>query len=1060
MVEHLLRHNQLARRAQWLLQRAMKRRSTGKLSAARRAFESVLAAMDPRHPDRPACLSSLSTVLRLQYAWTADPGALDALVEINERIVRSLPEEHPDRQVHGLNLRNVMTDLLARPLPGLLARALPLAREASADPAHRAAFRPVLILCLDEVFRESENEEVLLEIIALGRRQVDSVSADDPDRGMFLGDLGVRLRTLALLRGRPEDLGEAVAVGWRAVRACPSGHERRASCLRALSNSLHALYTQHDRSPATLRESVALGRQAVGAARPGHPERSACLTGLGIALRTTFEESGDLDALREAVRVSREAVAASRPGAPERPAHLNNLSAACQELYKRTGEPEAIREALSAAQEAVELTPAGTSRRANRLSELGNALEIAASGAPGTPAPATPGQDDAAARNTRTSLLKAAVRVAREAAAEGKHSDAGRGGRLSNLSVAARTLFEDTGDPAALEEAVRAARTGVSVSGSDHGSRATCLLSLVRALARLPAEPEVLREMASCCAQLEAAGVTPRKRVLAQRFLGLAAASAGPAWAGTALEAYRKAVAWLPDIAPRRMLRPDREFGLSELAGLPAEAAAAALALGRPQQALLMLEHARGLLLREGMGADDELRELRRTDPAAADEFDRLRSLLNASDRASVDLYQHGHGSRGSVPAEARDGARTVRHQQLAGQWEAVLARIRALPGWEGFLLPPPIASLRRRAAEGPVVLVSPSPLRCDALILTVDGAVRSLRLDCDVTELHALAEAFQRVTGPGTGAAIGAAGADESELLRHLDWLWERIGRPVLAELGMLSSARCPEAELPRLWWCPIGVAAFLPLHAAGRYGTADEDTGAAVMDHVVSSYTSTVHALRPAGRGGETGTGSMPLGSRRRLLVVEVSRAPGARELPGARFEARRLAEIVPGATSLSGPEATREAVFKTLPEHGMTHFACHATTDPRSPSLSHLLLHDHASAPVTAIDLSALSVPAGELAFLSACETARSSQRLADEAVHIATAFQLVGYRHVIGTLWRVADSAAGRIADDFYTALPASLDPGHAARCLHRAVRSLRRDAPHRPSRWAAHIHLGG
>ncbi len=57
--------------------------------------------------------------------------------------------------------------------------------------------------------------------------------------------------------------------------------------------------------------------------------------------------------------------------------------------------------------------------------------------------------------------------------------------------------------------------------------------------------------------------------------------------------------------------------------------------------------------------------------------------------------------------------------------------------------------------------------------------------------------------------------------------------------------------------------------------------------------------------------------------------------------------------------------------------------------------------------------------ELAFLSACETAQPGARLADEAIHLASAFSLAGYRHVIGTLWPVGDQHAVDIADDIYT-----------------------------------------
>lgn len=1059
MVDQTVKHNQLARRALWLLERAHRRRSVRRLKAARRAFENVLELMSPHHPDRPACLGNLSSALRLQYQWTADTTALDRLVEVNELIVESLSGDHPDRHLHRGNLQQLVADLVTDPhRRSLLPRAVPLAREAAAGPAHRPAFREGLLACLDELFEQTEDTAVLKELVSLDRERAASAPASAPDAGAFLCDLGVSLRRLALATGDADQLAEAAAVGRRAVERCPTDHADRARCLIGLSNSLHALFLHRDRSPATLRESVAVGRQAVDAAPEGHPDRASCLTGLGIALRTLFEETRELDALREAVRVSREAAAEDETEDARRARHLANLSAADQELFKRTGDREAILEAVAASREAVRLSPPSTRVRAGRISDLGNALLILSHGLPAGPTEHSSAPDAPVPRTDEAPPLREAVRVAREAVAASPGEDQDRGRWQSNLSLAARALFEHTGDPAALDEAVHAARDAVASAAAGTTARATALVTLIRALAQRPSGLGVLREMSACCADLEAIATTPRNRVIGHLHLGRAATAAGRP--EEALTAYEKAVAWLPEVAPRELLRPDREHGLAELAGLPAEAASAALDLERPEQALLLLEHARGLLLREGMGGRDGLDTLRRSDPAAAEELVRLRELLNASDRTGVDLY-HDSGSRenaGLVPATTQQADRSRRHRELAGRWEVLLTRIRALPGLQDFLLPPTVESLRGRPLDGPVVLVNPSPLRCDALILDRDSSVRSLRLDCDYDELREQAKAFERspLTEPRT---VPGPSPGEARLRDRLTWLWEHVSRPVLAELGLLSPTPPAPEDAPRVWWCPIGVAAFLPLHAAGRHGTAARDGAATVMDHVVSSYTSTVQALQPHHDRHTTET-VRPAPARDRLVVVEVSEPPGASALPGARLEARRLAELVPDLTSLAGPRATRDAVLRALPTHGIAHFACHAVTDPRSPSLNQLLLHDHASAPLTAIELSALNVPHGRLAFLSACETSRSSERLADEAVHIATAFQLAGFRHVIGTLWPVQDSAAARIADDFYTDLARSFDADGSARILHRAVHALRADDPDRPSRWAAHIHLGG
>jgi hypothetical protein len=71
-----------------------------------------------------------------------------------------------------------------------------------------------------------------------------------------------------------------------------------------------------------------------------------------------------------------------------------------------------------------------------------------------------------------------------------------------------------------------------------------------------------------------------------------------------------------------------------------------------------------------------------------------------------------------------------------------------------------------------------------------------------------------------------------------------------------------------------------------------------------------------------------------------------------------------------------------------------------------------------------------------------------RLLDEAIHLTSAFQLAGSRHVIGTLWRI-DS---EVAVD-------AVDTGRAARTLHQVVLAARNARPRAPSLWAAYVHAG-
>ena len=82
--------------------------------------------------------------------------------------------------------------------------------------------------------------------------------------------------------------------------------------------------------------------------------------------------------------------------------------------------------------------------------------------------------------------------------------------------------------------------------------------------------------------------------------------------------------------------------------------------------------------------------------------------------------------------------------------------------------------------------------------------------------------------------------------------------------------------------------------------------------------------------------------------------------------------------------------------------------------------------------------------------------------DEAIHLTSAFQLAGSRHVIGTLWEVGDALTVDIAASFYRNLGAgtgALDADNAAYALHQAVHAVRGAYPQTPSLWASYLHAG-
>jgi CHAT domain-containing protein len=115
--------------------------------------------------------------------------------------------------------------------------------------------------------------------------------------------------------------------------------------------------------------------------------------------------------------------------------------------------------------------------------------------------------------------------------------------------------------------------------------------------------------------------------------------------------------------------------------------------------------------------------------------------------------------------------------------------------------------------------------------------------------------------------------------------------------------------------------------------------------------------------------------------------------------------------------------------------------------------------ADGPLSVVDVARLRLDQTELAFLSACETGRPGRRLTDEAIHLASAFQLAGYRHVVATLWPIGDRIAVAFAEDFYTAVSLGHGAGDAADAVHSATMRRRQRWPHAPSAWASHMHTG-
>jgi tetratricopeptide (TPR) repeat protein len=891
------------------------------------------------------------------------------------------------------------------------------------------------------------------EAMTAAREAVAVTSPDDPDRGRLLDILGGVLRVRFERTAALADLDEAVTVDRAAVAAAsPEDNEARTARLNNLGLALRVRFEQVG-NQADLDDAIEVGRGAVNAAPRDDPDRATSQTNLGLALRVRFEHTGNLVDLDEAVTIGRDAVAATPPGSPGRAAILNNAGISLRVRFERTGNPADLDEAVTFGREAVDATPPDDSARARRLSNLGLALALQAPHA-----------------DARTDLDEA-VTAARDAVAAAPPDAPGRNLYLSNLSAVLIERFERSGDLADLDEAIAACRDAVGATQPDHPNLALYLTNLTVALItqfeHTGGEGKLDEALRAGRAAAAATTAPARTRAIAARNWARAAASGGR-WTD-AVAGFAAATEQLGLVAPRSLVRSDQERLIAELDGLGSEAAACCVHAGLTARAVELFEHGRGVLLSQALDTRTDLTALSEHYPELASQFTAVQDQLADADEsaqrterllAAADAYNSSK-PEGAPPARVSQMVLPGPTPRLvaAGALDRVLAEIRSMPGFLGFLRGTPASELAESASDSPIVIVNASRYGSHALILKNGAPEEPIPL-ASLTP----AAVRERVTGFLRALDAGSSPSAEQRLADTLGWLWDVAAAPVMDQLG-IAGPPAEGAPWPRVWWCPSGLLSFLPFHAAGHHSTRFDSAPATVLDRVVSSYTPTIRALAHARRGGSARNGDLsgPPGAGNRVLAVTMPQTPGELDLPGAEAEVAGLKGRFPGhVTVLAGPDATHVSVLEALPVAQWAHFACHASSDMTSPSGGRLLLTDHETRPLTVMDVALLNMDKAGLAFLSACSTARSGDRLADEAIHLASAFQLAGYRQVIATLWPISDQDAVDITADIYTALPHPGDsaaPHNAAAAVHAASRRFRRRWPNRPSVWASHIHTG-
>ncbi|MEQ0559814.1 CHAT domain-containing protein [Amycolatopsis sp. NEAU-NG30] len=1035
----------------------------------------VVAETPEDDRNRLARLTNLATALEADYEVSGDGARLDEAIELYRKAVAATPANTPSHGIreHGLALA-LKRRGHDRDDEAATAEAVTLLRRIADDgaPALRAEAFDSLIDALAVAQDRTGDPELLTELVdrlreriadpadeetqrkrwsvlgsALSRRYrrlgdpadldaaVDALrAAATPGDPEVLDELGVALRVRCERTGLAADADAAVEAHRAALEATEAASPDRPGRLAALGLTLCSRFeVTHVRQDvddalgllrqavaahpdegtlsdlgvvlmrrfgvtddqAELDEAIALQRRAVAAAGTGHPDLSRRLVNLAGPLRLRYERFGRLADLDEAIAAERVVAADESYPAGERPEVLADLGISLWVRAQRTGSGADLDEAEAALRDGLGALPEGHVLRPKVLSGLAAAFLVRArESAP-----------------PDLALLGEAIELAETAVRTGSPAHYQYQDWQGRLAAALATRYQLTGDPQDGARAIGILRT--LLDGAEIGAdRSHWLVNLGHCLAETADEDEESYTAASAAyREVATSETTPADlRCDAARWWGRLAGRRAD-WA-TAVAAYATAIELLPLAVARGLHRSDQEFKLRRFAGLGPDAAACAIRAGDPGRALELLEQGRGVLLAQAFETRDEIGDLQRREPELARRFVDLRTQLDA---------QPG-------------GLGSDRLHRLAEECNAVVAEIRALPGHERFLRPPGTGDVLRAVPDGAAaVVLNASRFGFDALI--VRGGRLALVPLSDVDDgilagrAAELGAAIRSFHDPTTG--YGARVSIVDSVVEFLGWLWDTVAEPVLREAG-------PGAPPLRLWWVPTGPFVQLPLHAAGRH----DEPGQSVLDRAVSSYALTLRSLvRGEGPG-------VPPGEEN-ALVVTATAVPGHPRLTAGEAEAAVAAAHLRGARVV--PEATPAAVSAALGTATHVHFACHATADLDDPSSSHLVLHEGT---LSITDIAARHSSSAYFAYLSACDTFRTSADLADEAIHLSSAFQLAGFRHVIAALWPISDATAAEIAGRVYEGLAAG-----PAVALHEAVRALREDDPGDVVNWVAPIHSG-
>ncbi|KIL93026.1 hypothetical protein FAVG1_04207 [Fusarium avenaceum] len=1005
----------------------------------------ILEIMPEGHPGRPSQIFKVAHRHFTRYRRLGLMSDLDNAIQLGTEAVQLTSEDHPQRTQRLINLSIYWHDKY----PGT----------------------------------DDQNVQGLQDSIQASREAIASLPDSYQHRGTLLDRLSTKLTLLFMRTREISVIEENIKVQREAVNVTPTSNTKREVFLTNLASAL-VIRHQVLRGIEDLDEAIQILRETTAQTDQSSPYFLQRLGDFSSCLSVRYEAQGEVSDLEEAIKVAKEAIEATEEESLERMSHLSNYGNLCGDHYLRTGNMSDLEEAISSLQEVVDhvqddevfmerhvclssfaIQLSRRYRRIGTVSDLKKAIKLGRRACDLTP------DDDSQAkhfsnlaiilkheyfRTDDQTVLDEAIRIQREAVRTAYKNHPDLVVLLHNLAALLTTKSKAADSTVALDEALQLSRQVIDLTPKDHPNRATYLNTLARQLNNMSSKTGLLshlqeaiqcgkeavdltedghperanrlvnqgglygalfwktnapEDLKTAIEHYEAALYTPSvyevPRIRAGKEL-LQYYAAIPDWI-KAYDAAKTAMNLVPKLISQTTNNADRQDVLTQVYGLSCDAAAVALSANKGALAALrFLEQGRGMLACSVEETRSETLDLHRQYPELAERLEYLQSL-------TIPCGLPADSADFTIPPQRTKASDQT--SEMNAELDALVGKIRQAPGFEDFLSTPSDSKIQSAASNGSIVVINTSEFRCDAILVECDQ-IRSI----DLSRLT--------VKDIRSNTQLGSLSSP-----RILEWLWSTIAEPVLDALGI--GRALPEERLPRIWWIPTGVLSIYPLHAAGRHFKGSSDT---VIDRAMSSYSPSIKAIiRSRGR---ATLSAIPSGIERAVLV-SMETTPETSSLPSAGREVQILRDICKskGFETIE-PRSIKEDVVFRLPHCKIFHFAGHGSTNERDASQSSLLLEDWQKDPLTVSTLLDIDIQQYSpfLAYLSVCGTGQiGHEKYLDESIHLISAFQLAGFRHVIGTLWEVGDEISVDIARTVYEGIQRGAQADESiCRGLHKAT----------------------